>query len=291
MNERFSPSTKTSHFAGHGYLRHIARNSLNQPREPPLPIFHRDNEGAPWQPSDLARGPFTGLQGGAVAGLLTAEVERIAATDELGTPVHLAVWFLRPAPLAPLRTRTNMLQAVGRVSLVEASLHTEAEEAPLALARVTVARPRKMEITMPPDGMAPIDPTRFALRQPKAPHGGPWFMDAMEYRQSAEGTAWFRMTTPVVEGAGPLAALAGPADWTHGIGRPLTNVAADPNSNLNIHLLRPPRDGWIGISALAKWLPDQGTGFGRGILLDVDGEIGSVSMSVMLTPFPQAKPG
>ena len=254
-----------------------------------LPVFHRDNEKGAWQPSDLARGPFAGLQGGAIAGLLTAEIERIAASKALGMPVHLAVWFLRPAPLSPLRTRTNVLQAGGRVSLVEATLHPEDEDAPIALARVTVARPRKLEITVPSGSTAPVDPSTFPLRQPKAPHGGPWFMDAMEYRQGEDGTAWFRMTTPVVEGAGPLAVLAGPADWTHGIGRPLTNVVADPNSNLNIHLLRPPREGWIGISALARWLPDQGTGVGRGVLLDVDGEIGSVSMSVMLTPFPQSK--
>jgi hypothetical protein len=28
-----------------------------------------------WQPTPLAAGPFAGLQGGAVAGLLTAEIE------------------------------------------------------------------------------------------------------------------------------------------------------------------------------------------------------------------------
>ena len=32
-----------------------------------------------WQPSPLAAGPFAGLQGGAAASLLTAEVEAMAA--------------------------------------------------------------------------------------------------------------------------------------------------------------------------------------------------------------------
>jgi hypothetical protein len=135
-----------------------------------------------------------------------------------------------------------------------------------------------------------VDPATFPRRQVRAPHGGRWFMDAMEARQAGDGTAWFKMTTPVVEGAGPLAALAGPADWAHGIGRPLNNVVADPNSNLSVHLLRPPRNGWIGISARAQWRAEQGTGVGSAILLDAEGEIGTVTMSVMLTPFPSKTP-
>ena len=251
-----------------------------------MAIFERDNEDGPWLPSDLARGPFAGLQGGAVAGLLTAEAERRAAMDELGIPVHLTTWFLRPVPLAPLRTRTNVLHAGGRVSVVETSLYREGdEERPLALARVTMARPRRLEIALPPNSATRVDPSAFPIREMKAPHGGTWFMDAMEFRHDDSGTAWFRMNTPVIDGAGPLAMVAGPADWAHGIGRPVHHVVADPNANLNIHLLRPPRDNWIGISGLARWLPEQGTGVGRGVLLDVDGEIGSVSMSVMLTPF------
>ena len=57
------------------------------PWQMPLAIF--EPLGAPnhWQPSALAAGPFAGLQGGAVASLLTAEVEAIAAERKWGTAV------------------------------------------------------------------------------------------------------------------------------------------------------------------------------------------------------------
>jgi len=49
-----------------------------------------------------------------------------------------------------------------------------------------------------------------------------------------DDVAWFRLTHPVVDGAGPLSSLLGPADWTHGITRPLQDVVADPNPNLTV---------------------------------------------------------
>ena len=71
-----------------------------------------------------------------------------------------------------------------------------------------------------------------------------------------------------------------------GIARPLQNVAADPNPNLTVHLVRRPRGDWIGVRAWARWQPERGIGMGGGALLDTEGEIGSVSMAVALTPFP-----
>ena len=42
----------------------------------------------------------------------------------------------------------------------------------------------------------------------------------------------------------------------------------------------------LGIRAQAKWRPAGGLGAASGVLLDVHGEIGRVSMSVILVPFP-----
>ncbi len=49
-----------------------------------------------WQPTALAAGPFAGLQGGAVASLLTAEVEALAEQRKWGTAI--SVVGLVPAP-------------------------------------------------------------------------------------------------------------------------------------------------------------------------------------------------
>ncbi|WGS21526.1 hypothetical protein MTX19_05190 [Bradyrhizobium sp. ISRA464] len=95
----------------------------------------------------------------------------------------------------------------------------------------------------------------------------------------------------MIAGAGPLSRVLGPADWTHGIGRPVQNIAADPNPNLTVQLFRQPQGEWIGVRAEARWRPEAGHGVGSGVLLDVYGEIGRVLMSVILVPFPRTGPG
>jgi hypothetical protein len=230
-----------------------------------LPIFEPLDAANHWRPSALAAGPFAGLQGGAVASLLTAEVEAIAAQRKWGTAVSVTAWFLRPTPMANLRTQLSVVTEGGRVSVIDNTLWP-------------------IDAEQPSD---PVDPTRFPVRTRKAAHGRPWFMDAMDAR-AGDDVAWFRLHHPIIAGAGPLSSVLGPADWTHGIARPLQDVVADPNPNLTVQLFRPPSGEWVGVRAQTRWRPAAGCGVGSGTLLDVRGEIGRVSMSVVLVPFPKA---
>jgi hypothetical protein len=102
------------------------------------------------------------------------------------------------------------------------------------------------------------DPTPFPPRAIKAAHGRSWFMDAMEAR--AGDVAWFRLNHAIIEGAGPLSSVLGPADWTHGLARPFQNVVADPNPNLTVQLFRrpqplKPQGAWVGVPAQTRWRP------------------------------------
>jgi hypothetical protein len=113
----------------------------------------------------------------------------------------------------------------------------------------------------------------------------------MEAREG-DGVAWFRLHHAVIDGAGsssklPLSSVLGPADWTHGINRPFQNVVADPNPNLTVQLFRAPAGPWVGVRAETRWRPAGGIGTGSGVLMDIHGEIGRVSMSVILVPFPK----
>jgi hypothetical protein len=265
----------------------IQARNISHLRQNMLAIFEPLGTPNHWQPSALAAGPFAGLQGGAVASLLTAEVEAIAGTRKWGTAVSVTAWFLRPTPMATLRTELAVVTEGGRVSVVDNTLWPRDEEHPSATLRVTLSRQRAIEVPgfADEDG-EPADPRRFPLRTAKAAHGRPWFMDAMEAR-AGDDTAWFRLHHPVIDGAGPLSSILGPADWTHGIARPFQNVLADPNPNLTVQLFRPPRGEWVGIRAQTRWQPASGGGVGSGTLLDVHGEIGRVSMSVVLVPFPK----
>jgi hypothetical protein len=247
----------------------------------------------------LAAGPFAGLQGGAVASLLTAEIEAQAASRNWGTAISASAWFLRPTPMTDLRTQLSVVSEGGRVSVIDNTLWPADEDQPCATVRVTLSRERAVEIpnlpesSLPESGLAgsvsaALDPTRFPIRVRRAAHGKPWFMDAMETRQG-DGIAWFRLGHAIIGGAGslPLTSVLGPADWTHGIARPVENVVADPNPNLTVQLFRPPSGPWVGVRAETRWRPAAGLGVGSGMLLDIHGEIGRVSMSVILVPFPK----
>ena len=243
-----------------------------------------------WQPSALAAGPFAGLQGGAVASLLTAEIEALADLRAWGTAISASAWFLRPTPMAQLRTQMAVLTEGGRVSVVDNTLWAAGEDQPCATVRVTLSRERAVEIPgFAEPTRATADPTQYPPRVIKAAHGKPWFMEAMEAR-AGDDVAWFRLNHAIIEGAGPLSSVLGPADWTHGIARPLQNVVADPNPNLTVQLFRRPQGPWIGVRAQTRWRPEAGLGTGSGVLLDVHGEIGRVSMSVILVPFPRGEP-
>jgi hypothetical protein len=248
-----------------------------------------------WQPTALAAGPFAGLQGGAVASLLTAEVEALAEKRNWGTAIASSAWFLRPTPMTVLRTGLSVVAEGGRVSVIDNTLWPDGEDQPCATVRVTLSRERAVEVSgFAEPASDTVDPTRFPVRTRRAAHGRPWFMDAMEAREG-DGVAWFRMNHAIIDDAASfskaaLSSVLGPADWTHGIARPLRDVVADPNPNLTVQLFRQPADEWVGIRAQARWRPAAGLGAGSGVLLDIHGEIGRVSMSVILVPFPSPKP-
>jgi len=76
----------------------------------------------------------------------------------------------------------------------------------------------------------------------------------------------------------------------HGAGRrPFGNWGTAISAS--VQLFRQPVGEWVGVRAEARWRPAGGLGAGSGMLLDVRGEIGRVSMSVILVPFPKAETG
>jgi hypothetical protein len=255
-------------------------------------IFEPSGHPHRWKPSALAAGPFAGLQGGAVASLLAAEIETQAALRKWGTAISASAWFLRPTPMTDLRTELSVVSEGRRVSVIDNTLWPDHEDQPCATVRVTLSRERAVEVPGFADPVSTAaDPLRFPVRTRRAAHGKPWFMDAMEAR-AGDGVAWFRLDHAIIEGAGslPLSSVLGPADWTHGIARPFQNVVADPNPNLTVQLFRKPERAWVGVRAETRWRPAGGLGTGSGVLLDPHGEIGRVSMSVVLVPFPKPEP-
>ena len=111
-----------------------------------MPIFEPSRHPHHWTPSALAAGPFAGLQGGAVASLLTAEIEAQAGSRQMG---HGDFGLgLVPATDADdgIANPISVVSEGGRVSVVDNTLWPAGEDQPCATVRVTLSRQRSVEI-------------------------------------------------------------------------------------------------------------------------------------------------
>ncbi len=246
-----------------------------------MPAFEKHEHNS-WNSAPSAMGPFSGLQGGGVAGLMVFELETLANAKELGLAVSVSVEFLRPTQPGNLRTVPKIVRAGRRVSVLSNEIYQG--DTCTARASICVIQPTRIEAIEPPPSEFYVPQELDVLPARKALHGQPWMMDNFEVRRSDDGVIWFRYLEEIVDGITPLARVLGPADWTHGLGRPTAPRLADPNINLQVVLARQPEGDFLGIRPDTAWLPS-GIGMGEGVLLDQKGRFGRVMMSVALTPF------
>ena len=245
-----------------------------------MPIFKKEEESL-WSSTPRAMGPFRGLHGGALAGLLSAELEMIAADQGLGIATSASVQFLRPTTGGALQTIPETVRRGRRASILTNRIVQNGQ--PTAVATIVFIQP--MSIPVEARSEAPdAEPAELSVLPARAaPHGGPWMMDNFDVRISEAGIFWFRYKDGIVDGMTPMARVLGPADWTHGLRRPRRPQLADPNVSMQISLSRHPEGEYIGILPATRWT-GQGIGFGEGKLYDQSGDIGRVIMSVALTP-------
>ena len=233
-------------------------------------------------PTEYARGPFGGLQGGAIAALMCAELEGLAREQDLGQPISISANFLKATPFGDVKTEPIGLKTGGRSSTLMNTLTVD-EQVRAVLMLSTL---KENAVT----GMAPVVPYMGSPPDRLNPRGagairpdGPWLMDIFEVRVDPETqVAWFGVGEETLKTLTPFCFSLLVADWAHGINRPIQSGYADPNINLMVHWLRPPSGSWIGVDSTATWR-DGGIGYGIGKLLDQQGEIGCVSMSVAVT--------
>ena len=73
-------------------------------------------DGTHWVPGPLAKGPFPGLHGGVVGGLLAAEMEKTSHENGGGMGLQMSLSLLRPTPMEPVAISVRTLRQ-GRRSL------------------------------------------------------------------------------------------------------------------------------------------------------------------------------
>jgi hypothetical protein len=246
------------------------------------PLFSRDGNG--WQPHPEAIGPFRGLHGGAVSGLIVAEMERRAREEGLGLVLSASVLLLRPAPVAALELSTELLRKGGRSSALETTLTaagrliakgTASCVAPHRATGAPAEPPRPVAAeALPPWPLKP----RFAHRT---------LFDALDLRIDGEGAKWGRLMRPLVPHGASLALAFAIADngQPFSLEQPgeLLKRYTFPNIDIAIHAARPPVGPWIGVKARSDWRPE-GMGLTESELYDAQGRFGRACQTIVLVP-------
>ena len=261
-------------------------------------FYSLDGERA--TPSELTRGPWDpGAQhAGPPAALLARALELCEPRDgarscgaaggrgaswSIG---RVTVEILAPVPIEPLKVSARVARPGRSVELLEASL--EGSEGEVMRARgwrlAEAAIEADWEAEDPPPGREDAQALEFF---PTGERVG-WHT-AMEivfargrFLEPGPATVWMRPRVPLVEGEPitPLQRVLLAADGGNGVSAPLDwSRFIFINTDLTVHLLRPPRGEWVCLDSVTHV---DGVGMTDTALWDDDGRIGRAAQTLLV---------
>lgn len=254
-------------------------------------VFVRDSQY--FIPTQLARGPWSpdAQHGGAPAALLAGLAETAVGDPEMAL-VRLTMELIRPVPIAPLSVDLTM----GRgKSVRRVEMTMKHGEVVVARAIALLQREASVATEATPDGVpfpGPHDCTERLLIKGMAAETSFHYtaMDARVARGSVvepgPATAWFRLTVPLLEGAGtsPAMAAVAAADFSNGVSWALPfDSFTFVNTDLTVYLHRPPRGEWVAIDS-ETLVSGTGVGLAHSTLYDEWGRVGMAQQGLIIRP-------
>ena len=253
------------------------------------PVFEAVDGGFIATP--LASGPWNpnAQIGGAPAGLLARAFEHVPAAEGLAL-ARLTYDFIRPAPIGPLEVRAEVIRPGRRVQLLEGAMLAGGVEVVRARALQVLnadAADAHSELVAPPPG-----PEHGRSGELPGLHRPRFATDAVEVRFIAggfgggPGTAWFRLTRPLVGGETPsaLQCLAAASDFGAGLSGTLPREEyLFINADLTVYVERPPIGEWICLESETRIARD-GIGMTDTVLYDERGRVGRATQALLVAP-------
>jgi hypothetical protein len=260
-------------------------------------FFSLDGERA--TPTELTRGPWdpNAQHAGPPAALLSRALELCEPRD--GARIaRVTVEILAPVPIQPLTVSARVARPGRSVELLESSL--EGPEGEVMRARGWRLAAGEVhadwEREEPPPGRDQAEPLDFfpeneGSRAPRARGSGEsvgWHT-AMEivfargrFLEPGPATVWMRPRVPLVAGEPitPLQRTMLAADGGNGVSAPLDwSRFIFINTDLTVHLLRPPRGEWVCLDSVTHV---DGIGMTDTALWDDEGRIGRAAQTLLV---------
>jgi hypothetical protein len=243
----------------------------------------------PWDPNAQHAGPPSALLGRAI------ELCEPRAGMRVG---RVTIEILAPVPIAPFTVSAGVVRPGRSVEMLEASLAgpdgelMRARAWRLATADITAHWEQEEPPPGPEDATAlEFFPENGGSRAPRARRSGErvgWHT-AMEivfargrFLEPGPATVWMRPRVPLVEGEEitPLQRVLVAADGGNGVSAPLDwSGFIFINTDLTVHLLRPPEGEWVCLDAVTHV---DGLGMTDTALWDRRGRIGRAAQTLLV---------
>jgi hypothetical protein len=256
-----------------------------------MPGAFYTQDGALLVPTELTRGPWDpGAQhAGPPAALLGRAVERCEPRDGMQVG-RITFDILGPVPIAPLEARARVVRPGRSVELLEASLSGPEGE----VMRATAWRLRAAEVDdrseperPPPGPDHGVTREFFDTRQGTGYHTAmDWLFVRGAFLERGPATVWMRMRVPLVsaEEPSPLQRVLVAADSGNGVSAQLDyRRYLFINTDLSVHLLRPPAGEWVCLDATTHL---DALGLTDTALWDEHGRIGRAAQTLLVRRRP-----
>ncbi|HEV7657396.1 MAG TPA: thioesterase family protein [Mycobacteriales bacterium] len=241
-----------------------------------------------FRPTPHTVGPWaaTDQHGGPPSALLVRALEQVLP-PEGGWLARISVDLLGAVPVQELTVTASVVRPGRSVQLAVATLAAGGRD----VARATGWWHRFGDtIAVAAYGSAPELPDQPDPVDQRWPGG---YLQAMEWRrvkgdfaEPGPAVIWSRMRLPLVEGAepSPTQRLLVSADSGNGAASALDlDSWLYVNTELTVHVLRPPAGEWICLDA-ATTIGPTGGGYAITTLSDVDGEVGRGAQALIVRP-------
>jgi hypothetical protein len=231
----------------------------------------------PWDPDSQHAGPPSALLGRAIELCEPREGMRVG---------RVTIEILAPVPIAPLTVSARLVRPGRSVEMLEASLTGPDGEVMRARAwRVAVGEiTADWEQEEPPPG--PQDATAlefFATGERVGWHTAMEIVFARgKFLEPGPATVWMRPRVALVDGEkfSPLQRVLVAADGGNGVSAPLDwSRFIFINTDLSVHLLRPPEGEWVCLDAVTHV---NGLGMTDTALWDERGRIGRAAQTLLV---------
>jgi hypothetical protein len=246
--------------------------------------------GGRFESTRSTRGPWDERHqhAGPPSALLAGEMERISGNPEMAW-ARLTCEILGAIPVAELEVSVSVERPGRSVELLAGELRADGRPVMRARGWRVLGAPLATEdAPAPPPLPGAGSPAPQSFGDYGYARSIEWRWASGDWTTPGPGTVWTRLLAPILDGEEPsgLQRVLAVADSGNGVSTVLSwEEHLFINTELSVHVLRPPRGEWVCLSARTE-IAAGGAGLATSVLSDFDGPVARAAQALLVAPRP-----